>query len=68
MSARTKGDHPGGSWPAQPSPYFDAIAAQAILEDMMAQIITQGAAPADAVAQATDRMQQIADELGALTQ
>ena len=68
MSARTKGDHPGGSWPAQPSPYFDAIAAQAILEDMMAQIITQGATPADAVAQAAERMQAIADELGALTQ
>jgi len=68
MSAATKGSHLGSSFPAPPSPYFDAIQAQAILEDMMAQTITQGMSPTDAVAQATERMQAIADELGAFSQ
>jgi multiple sugar transport system substrate-binding protein len=66
MTARTKGEHPGDSWPAQPSPFFDAITAQAIIEEMMAQVTNNGVAPADAVAQAADRMQQLADEMGAL--
>lgn len=68
MSAATKGDHPGQSWPAMPHPFFDAIAAQAIIEEMMAQITGSGVSVEDAVAQAADRMQQIADEMGALEQ
>jgi multiple sugar transport system substrate-binding protein len=66
MSAATKGSHPGSSWPAQPSPFFDAIQAQAIIEEMMAQVVNNGVPVEEAVAQAADRMQQIADEMGAL--
>jgi multiple sugar transport system substrate-binding protein len=68
MSAATKGDHPGSSWPALPHPFFDAIAAQAIIEEMMAQVVNSGVSAADAVAQAATRMEQIADEMGALEQ
>jgi multiple sugar transport system substrate-binding protein len=68
MSAATKGDHLGSSWPAQPSPFFDAIAAQAIIEEMMARVVNDGIAPEAAVAEAADRMQQLADEMGALSQ
>jgi multiple sugar transport system substrate-binding protein len=57
------GSYPGLPYPAQPSPYFDAIDAQTILTDMMAQTITQGVEPAEAVQQAHDRMAQIADEM-----
>ena len=56
------------SWPAQPHPFFDAIQAQAIIEEMMAQVVNNGVAVEEAISQATDRMQQIADEMGALTQ
>jgi multiple sugar transport system substrate-binding protein len=63
MGQQTLGDHPGSSWPADPSPFFDAIAAEAILEDMMAQVVAQGVSPADAVAQAEERMARIADEM-----
>jgi multiple sugar transport system substrate-binding protein len=66
MGEQTQGTHPGLSWPAPPSPYFDAINAQSILNDMMAQTITQGVSAADAVAQAEARMAQIAEEMGAL--
>jgi multiple sugar transport system substrate-binding protein len=66
MGEQTQGTHPGLSWPAGPSPYFDAINAQSVLNDMMAQTITQGVSPADAVAQAEARMVQIAEEMGAL--
>jgi multiple sugar transport system substrate-binding protein len=66
MSAATKGSHVGSSWPAQPSPFFDAIAAQAIIEEMMARVTNDGATPEEAVAEAADRMQQLADEMGAL--
>lgn len=66
MGEQTQGRHPGLSWPAGPSPYFDAINAQSVLNDMMAQTITQGVSPADAVAQAETRMVQIAEEMGAL--
>jgi multiple sugar transport system substrate-binding protein len=59
------GDYPGLPYPALPSPFFDNIDAQAILADMMAQTVIQGASPADAVKQAADRMAQIADELKA---
>ncbi len=63
MGESALGDYPGLSWPADPSPFFDAIAAQTILTDMMAQTITQGVSPADAVKQAEDRMAQIAEEM-----
>jgi multiple sugar transport system substrate-binding protein len=66
MSAATKGNHPGSSWPALPHPFFDAIQAQAIIEEMMAQVINNGVSVEDAVTQATERMQQLADEMGAL--
>jgi multiple sugar transport system substrate-binding protein len=63
MGESTLGNYPGLPYPAQPSPYFDAIDAQTILTDMMAQTVTQGVAPADAVSQAHDRMAQIAEEM-----
>ncbi|MCC9077984.1 extracellular solute-binding protein [Litorilinea aerophila] len=66
MGEQQLGDYPGLSWPAQPSPFFDAIAAQSILTDMMAETITQGVSPEEAVAHATDRIIQIAEEMGAL--
>jgi multiple sugar transport system substrate-binding protein len=64
MGRAAQGDHPGASWPADPSPLFDSIAAQTVLTDMMAQIIAQGASPADAVAQAHDRIVGIGQEMG----
>ncbi|GAB4567509.1 MAG: extracellular solute-binding protein [Anaerolineae bacterium] len=63
MGESALGDYPGTSWPADPNPFFDAIEAQTILTDMMAQTITQGVSPADAVKQAADRMMQIAEEM-----
>ena len=45
MGRASLGDHLGASWPAQPSPLFDGIAAQAVLTDMMAQIIAAGGNP-----------------------
>jgi multiple sugar transport system substrate-binding protein len=68
MAAAVQGNHPGSSWPALPHPFFDAIQAQAIIEEMMAQVVNNGVAVEEAISQATDRMQQIADEMGALTQ
>lgn len=65
MGENVLGDHPGLSWPAEPSPFHDAIQAESILTDMLAQTIIQGMSPADAVAQATERMERIADEMGA---
>ncbi len=64
MGRQGLGDYPGFSYPAAPSPFFDALAAQSILTDMMAQINTQGTSVEDAVAQAEDRMRGIAEELG----
>jgi multiple sugar transport system substrate-binding protein len=64
MGMAQLGDHLGASWPAQPSPVFDAIAQQAVLTDMMAQIIAQGMTPADAVAQAAERILNIGQEAG----
>ena len=66
MGQATLGEFVGSSWPAQPSSFFDAIAAQTVLTDMMAQTITQGMKPEDAVKQAAERIQKIADEQGAL--
>ncbi len=57
------GSYPGTPYPAKPSPFHDAIEAQTIVEDMMAQTVTQGVDPAEAVKQAHDRMAQIADEM-----
>jgi multiple sugar transport system substrate-binding protein len=67
MSESTLGTHIGASWPAEPNPLFDAIAAQAVLTDMMAQITAQGVAPADAVAQAHDRIITIGQDMGMFT-
>ena len=64
MGEAAQGDFVGASWPAEPSPIFDAIAAQAVLTDMMAQIIAQGTSPEDAVAQAHERIISIGQEMG----
>ena len=64
MGEQALGSYPGLSYPAEPSPFFDAVNAQSIMTDMMSQIIAQGVSPEDAVAQATDRIAQLADELG----
>ena len=64
MARAALGEHPGASWPAMPSPLFDAIAAQQVLTDMMAQIVAQGADPASAVAQAHDRIVSIGKDMG----
>ncbi len=45
----------------------DAVNAQSILPDLMAETVTQGVDPAEAVSRATDRMAQIAEELGAFS-
>ena len=65
MGEMTLGDYPGLSWPAEPNVLTDAVNAQSILPDLMAETITQGADPAEAVQRATDRIAQIAEELGA---
>lgn len=65
MGENALGDHEGFSWPAEATPFHDAIQAESILTDMMAQTIIQGASAADAVAQAEERMARIADEMGA---
>lgn len=64
MGEQTQGTHPGLSWPAPPSPFFDAVNAQSVLTDMMAQTITAGMSAEDAVAQATERIRQIGAEIG----
>lgn len=65
MGSEAFGNYSGMPYPAQPSPYFDAIDAQTVITDMIAQVTTAGVSAADAVSQATDRMQQIAEEMGA---
>lgn len=65
MGENVLGDHPGFSWPAEATPFHDAIQAESILTDMLAQTIIQDMAPADAVTQAAERMARIADEMGA---
>ncbi|MCC6457798.1 MAG: extracellular solute-binding protein [Caldilineaceae bacterium] len=67
MGRATLGTHVGASWPAQPNPLFDAINAQAVLTDMMAQIVAQGATVEGAVAQAHDRIITIGQEMGMFT-
>jgi multiple sugar transport system substrate-binding protein len=64
MGRSTLGTHVGASWPAPPNPLFNAIAAQSVLTDMMAQIVAQGVTVEDAVAQAHDRIITIGQEMG----
>lgn len=64
MGKATLGTHVGASWPAKPGPLFDAINAQAVLTDMMGQIVGQGVSVEDAVAQAHDRIITIGQEMG----
>jgi multiple sugar transport system substrate-binding protein len=63
MGKEAFGDYPGGSWPAKPNPFWDAVQAAAILHDMMAATITKQATPAQAVKQAHERMEAIAKEM-----
>ena len=65
MGEMAVGDYPGLSWPAQPNALTDAVNAQSILPDMLAETVTAGVDPAEAVQRATDRIAQIAEELGA---
>jgi multiple sugar transport system substrate-binding protein len=67
MGEQTLGDYPGLSWPAEPNALTDAINAQSVLPDILAETITQGVDPAEAVARATERMEQIAEEFGAFS-
>jgi multiple sugar transport system substrate-binding protein len=65
MGEMTLGDYPGLSWPAAPNVLSNAVSAQSILPDLMAETITQGVDPAEAVERANGRIEQIAEELGA---
>lgn len=65
MAEQRQGDFVGLSDPAAPNPYFDALQAQAVFNDMILEVITNGVTPADAVAHAEERMRQIGEEMGA---
>jgi multiple sugar transport system substrate-binding protein len=65
MGEQRQGDFVGLSDPADPNPYFDALSAQSVFNDMILEVITAGVAPADAVANAEARMRQIGEEMGA---
>ncbi|MEZ4861058.1 MAG: extracellular solute-binding protein [Caldilineaceae bacterium] len=65
MAEQKQGDFVGLSDPADPNPYFDALQAEAVFNDMILEVITQGVAPADAVANAEGRMRQIGESMGA---
>ncbi|MBX3014265.1 MAG: extracellular solute-binding protein [Caldilineaceae bacterium] len=65
LSEQRQGDFVGLSDPADPNPYFDALQAQAVFNDLILEVITQGVSPADAVANAEARMRQIGEEMGA---
>lgn len=65
MAEQRQGDFVGLSDPADPNPYFDALQAQAVFNDMILEVVTNGIAPADAVANAEGRMKQIGEEMGA---
>jgi multiple sugar transport system substrate-binding protein len=67
MGQSALGTFIGGSWPAAPGPLFDAITAQAVLTDTMAQIVAQGVSVEDAVAQAHDRIITIGQDMGMFT-
>jgi len=64
MARATLGDFVGSSYPAQPGPLFDAIGSQAVLTDMMNQIVAQKVAVKDAVSQAHDRIISIGKDMG----
>jgi len=51
-------------YPADPSAPVDAVGAQNVMIDMMAQILQKGAKPADAVKDAHNRMVQIFEQFG----
>jgi multiple sugar transport system substrate-binding protein len=63
MGKEAFGDYPGGCWPAKPNPFWDAVQASALIHDMMAATTTGQATPAEAVKQAHERMQLIAEEM-----
>jgi len=65
MAEQRQGDFVGLSDPADPSPYFDALQAQAVFNDLILEVITLGTSPADAIANAEERMRQIGEEMGA---
>ena len=65
MAEQRQGDFIGLSDPADPNPYFDALQAQAVFNDMILEVITNGVSPADAVANAEGRMRSIGEEMGA---
>lgn len=65
MGEQRQGDFVGLSDPADPNPYFDALQAQAVFNDMILDVITNGVTPADAVARTEERMRQIGEEMGA---
>ena len=65
MAEQRQGNFVGLSDPADPNPYFDALQAQAVFNDMILEVITNGVSPADAVANAEGRMRQIGEEMGA---
>lgn len=65
MAEQRQGNFVGLSDPADPNPYFDALQAQAVFNDLILEVITNGVSPADAVANAEGRMRQIGEEMGA---
>lgn len=67
MAKATLGDFVGSSYPAKPGPYWDALGAQAVLTDMMNQIVAQGVSVEDAVSQAADRATSIGQDMGMFT-
>lgn len=64
MSEQRQGNFVGLSDPAEPNPYFEALLAQAVFNNMMREVITNGVAPAAAVANAEARLRQIGAEMG----
>ncbi|MCB0062833.1 MAG: extracellular solute-binding protein [Caldilineaceae bacterium] len=64
LGEQRQGDDIGLSEPADPNPYIDALSAQAVFNNMILEVITQGVSPADAVANAEGRMRQIGAEMG----
>jgi multiple sugar transport system substrate-binding protein len=63
MGKEAFGDYPGGCWPAKPNAFWDAVQASALIHDMMAATTTGQATPAEAVKQAQERMELIAEEM-----
>ena len=65
LAEQRQGNFVGLSDPAAPNPYFDALQAQAVFNDLILDVITNGVSPADAVARTEERMRQIGEEMGA---